>query len=185
MTTTPPRAADSDVARELGYEVDAAADGEEALTRAAAFQPAVVITDLVMPRLDGMGLLQRLRGDTPSTTVIILTAHGTIETAVSAVKDGAFDYLTKPVDLSRLRLLIEKAIERWEALSEVTLLRRRFGHRGVKRVGRSPAMQEVYWLTSWLRASTPAPSPHPGESGTGRSWWRTRTRSPRPGPFVP
>jgi DNA-binding NtrC family response regulator len=171
-----------------GYEVELAADGEEALSCAAAFQPAVVISDLVMPRLDGMGLLLRLRCEAPSTTVIILTAHGTIETAVSAVKDGAFDYLTKPVDLARLRLLIEKAIERWEALSEVTLLRRRVQDIwGMGRlVGRSPAMQEIYRLIE-LAAPTTAPVLIWGESGTGKELVaRTlHARSPRSrGPFV-
>jgi DNA-binding NtrC family response regulator len=171
-----------------GYEVELAADGDEALARAGTFHPAVVITDLVMPRLDGMELLHRLRRDAPSTTVIILTAHGTIETAVSAVKDGAFDYLTKPVDLARLRLLIEKALERWEALSEVTLLRRRVQDIwGMGRlVGKSPAMQEIYRLIE-LAGPTTAPVLIWGESGTGKELVaRTlHTRSPRGrGPFV-
>ncbi len=117
-----------------------------------------------------------------------MTAHGTIETAVSAVKDGAYDYLTKPVDLGRLRLLIEKALERWEALSEVTLLRRRVQEIwGLGRlVGKSAAMQEIYRLIE-LAGPTTAPVLIWGESGTGKELVaRTlHDRSARAaGPFV-
>ncbi len=171
-----------------GYEIESAAEGEEALKRAMAFQPAVVVTDLVMPRLDGMGLLQALRQEVPTASVIILTAHGTIDTAVSAVKDGAYDYLTKPVELARLRLLIGKALERWQAVQEVTLLRRRVQELwGLGRlVGKSAAMQEVYRLIE-LAGPTPAPVLIWGESGTGKEMVaRTlHERSPRAaGPFV-
>jgi len=171
-----------------GYEIETAAEGEEALKRAMAFQPAVVVTDLVMPRLDGMGLLQALRQEVPTASVIILTAHGTIDTAVSAVKDGAYDYLTKPVELARLRLLIGKALERWQAVQEVTLLRRRVKELwGLGRlVGKSAAMQEVYHLIE-LAGPTPAPVLIWGESGTGKEMVaRTlHERSPRAaGPFV-
>ena len=171
-----------------GYEVESASDGEEALAKADSFHPSVVVTDLVMPRLDGMDLLHALRRDAPSTTVIILTAHGTIETAVNAVKDGAYDYLTKPVDLARLRLLIDKALERWEALNEVTLLRRRVQDIwGLGRlVGKSAAMQEIFRLID-LAGPTAAPVLICGESGTGKELVaRTlHERSPRAaGPFL-
>jgi DNA-binding NtrC family response regulator len=171
-----------------GYEIETAPDGEAALARAIAFQPAVVVTDLVMPKLDGMGLLQALRQEVPVASVIILTAHGTIETAVSAVKDGAYDYLTKPVELARLRLLIGKALERWEAVQEVALLRRRVQELwGLGRlVGKSPAMQEIYRLID-LAGPTAAPVLIWGESGTGKEMVaRTlHERSPRArGPFV-
>ena len=129
-----------------GYEVDDAGDGEEALAKAIEENPAVVITDLVMPKMDGLGLLKALQAELPFTMVIILTAHGTIETAVGATKDGAYDYLTKPVDVARLRLLVEKAIEKGEALREVNVLRRRvkavWGHGRL--VGTSKAMQAVF-----------------------------------------
>jgi DNA-binding NtrC family response regulator len=171
-----------------GYEIETAPDGEEALAKALGFQPAVVVTDLVMPRLDGMGLLQALRHEVPAASVIILTAHGTIETAVSAVKDGAYDYLTKPVELDRLRLLIGKALERWEAAQEVALLRRRVQELwGLGRlVGKSPAMQEIYRLID-LAGPTAAPVLIHGESGTGKEMVaRTlHESSPRArGPFV-
>ena len=152
-----------------GYEVEEASDGEEALQRAVAFLPAVVVADLVMPKLDGLGLLKAIQEELPFATVIILTGHGTIETAVDAMKHGAYDYATKPVDVPRLRILIQRALEKGEAVREVTLLRRRlkkvwgFG----KLVGKSKAMQEVYRLID-LAAPTSAPVLISGESGTGK-----------------
>ena len=107
-----------------GYDVAEAADGQEALEKAAKFLPRVVVADVLMPRLDGLGLLNALRADFPFLTVILLTGHATVETAVTAMKQGAYDYLTKPVDLPGLRILIEKALEKGEALREVTVLRR-------------------------------------------------------------
>ncbi|MCH7897101.1 MAG: sigma-54-dependent Fis family transcriptional regulator [candidate division NC10 bacterium] len=152
-----------------GYDVEEASDGEEALQKAVAFLPAVVVADLVMPKLDGLGLLKAVQEELPFATVIILTGHGTIETAVSAMKDGAYDYLTKPVDVPRLKILIQRALEKGEALREVTLLRRRlkevWGYG--KLVGKGKAMQEVYRLID-LAAPTAAPVLISGESGTGK-----------------
>src|SRR5262249_17878537 len=108
-----------------GYEVEEASNGKEAIRKATNFRPDVVITDLVMPEGDGMELLKALQSEVAFATVILLTGHGTIETAVSAVKQGAYDYLTKPVDVARLKVLIEKALEKGATLREVTLLRRR------------------------------------------------------------
>jgi DNA-binding NtrC family response regulator len=152
-----------------GYEVEDAGDGDEALAKAIEHNPAVVITDLVMPKRDGLGLLKALQAELPFTMVIILTAHGTIETAVGATKDGAYDYLTKPVDVARLRLLVEKAIEKGEALREVNVLRRRvkavWGHGRL--VGTSKAMQAVFRQID-LAGPTSAPVLIAGESGTGK-----------------
>ena len=171
-----------------GYEVEDAGDGDEALAKAIEHNPAVVITDLVMPKRDGLGLLKALQAELPFTMVIIVTAHGTIETAVGATKEGAYDYLTKPVDVGRLRLLVEKAIEKGEALREVNVLRRRvkavWGHGRL--VGTSKAMQGVFRQID-LAAPTAAPVLIAGESGTGKEL-AARTLhelSPRSqGPFV-
>src|SRR5215470_7217523 len=81
----------------LGYEVEQSADGEEAIERARVFRPAVVIADLVMAGLDGLGVLKAVRSELPTVAVILLTGHGSVETAVAAMKEGAYDYLTKPV----------------------------------------------------------------------------------------
>ncbi len=174
--------------RNAGYEVEEAADGQEALEKASTFLPAVVITDLVMPRLDGLALLSALQEAQPWASVIILTGHGSIETAVTAMKQGAYDYLSKPVDVPRLRLLVEKALERGATAREVAALRRQL--RAVwgsgSLIGASRAMQEVYRLID-LAAPTTAPVLIVGESGTGKELVARRLHelSPRSGgPFV-
>jgi DNA-binding NtrC family response regulator len=172
-----------------GYEVEAASNGKEALDTAISFRPDVVITDLVMPQGDGMELLKSLQKELAFSAVIVLTGHGTIETAVAAMKEGAYDYLTKPVDVSRLRVMIEKALEKGATLREVTLLRRRLKDvRGLgKLVGTSAAMQEVYRLVE-LVAPTTASVLILGESGTGKELVAESCHalSPRSqGPFVP
>ena len=171
-----------------GYEVEEAADGQDALEKAAKFLPRVVVADVRMPRLDGLGLLNALRADFPFATVILLTGHAAVETAVAAMKQGAYDYLTKPVDTARLRILIEKALEKAEALREVTVLRRQLqtfsitGHL----VGKSRIMQEIYQLVDQA-APTSAPVLIAGESGTGKELVARSLHelSPRrDGPFV-
>ena len=152
-----------------GYEVAEAADGSEALGRAVAFRPSLIVTDLVMPGMDGLALLKALRVELPASTVIVLTGHATIETAVAAMRDGAYDYLTKPVDLRRLRALVDKALEQSEVLREVTLLRRQLdGTQAMGTlIGASAPMQEIY-KTIGQAATTSAPVLISGESGTGK-----------------
>jgi len=93
-----------------GYQVVTAADGHEALEILRKEKIAVVATDLKMPRLDGMGLLDRIMKDDPALPVIILTAYGTVANAVDALKKGAFDYLTKPFEQDELKTVILKAV---------------------------------------------------------------------------
>ena len=96
-----------------GYAVDAAADGREALEKIAANRPAIVLTDMIMPNLGGMDLLRALKqNDDTDITVVLLTAQGSVETAVQAIKQGAYDYLTKPVDPQRLRIVLEQVAAR-------------------------------------------------------------------------
>jgi DNA-binding NtrC family response regulator len=171
-----------------GYGVEEAVDGEQALVKAQSLMPSVVVTDLVMPKLDGLALLKALQADLPFATVILLTGQGSIDTAVAAMKEGAYDFLTKPVDVARLKMLIPKAAEKAEAIREVALLRRRVKQVwGVgKLVGTSAAMQEVYRLIE-MAAPTPAPVLVTGESGTGKELVARTLHelSPRAqGPFV-
>ncbi len=171
-----------------GYAVEEAADGEDALEKARAILPSVVITDLVMPKLDGLALLRALQEELLFATVIVVTGQGSIDAAVAAMKEGAYDFLTKPVDLARLKMLVPKAAEKAEAVREVALLRRRVKQVwGVgKLVGTTAAMQGVYRLIE-LAAPTPAPVLITGESGTGKELVARTLHelSPRVrGPFV-
>ena len=98
--------------RSWGFAAESAADGEEALAKVTTFRPAIVISDLVMPRMDGLTLLRTLRAQGTDVTTLLLTAQGTVETAVEAMKEGAYDYLTKPVDIQRMKILLDKIVDR-------------------------------------------------------------------------
>jgi DNA-binding NtrC family response regulator len=152
-----------------GYEVGTAADGEEALARAAEAPPAVVVSDLVMPRLDGLGLLAALRRDHPGTEVLVLTGQGSIATAVEAMKGGAYHYLGKPVDPAELRVLLGRALERSATGRELERLRRELRQRGAfgRLVAGAPGMLEVTRQLA-LVAPTDATVLVVGESGTGK-----------------
>jgi DNA-binding NtrC family response regulator len=152
-----------------GYEVQEAVDGKDALERAPGFRPHVVVADMVMPVIDGIGLLKPLAAAVPEAAVILLTAHGSIETAVSAMREGAYDYMTKPVDPRRLRVLVEKAVEKVQVNREVTVLRRQLKEtRGLgPLLGVSPGMQDIYRLIE-MAAPSPAPVLILGETGTGK-----------------
>ena len=125
------------------FKAESAEDGEKALAVIPEFEPDVVITDLFMPRMDGMELLRKIREDYPDLLVILLTAQATIDTAVEAIKIGAYDYLEKPVDPARLQILLDKCLEREKTLKEVLLLKSQLKHYGSfgEMVGNSPQMQ--------------------------------------------
>jgi len=152
-----------------GYEVAAAADGEEALEKASEFRPALVITDLVMPKMDGLALLQALKDDTASPSLIILTGQGTIETAVEAMREGAYDYITKPFKLDEVNLIIQNALERKRLRDENQYLRKQLEtqHRFENIVGKSARMVEVFDTIRKI-ADSPSTAMITGESGTGK-----------------
>jgi DNA-binding NtrC family response regulator len=158
-----------ELVRTWGFLAESAADGEEALARVTSFRPAIVVTDLVMPRMDGLQLLRTLRAQASNASVVILTAQGSVETAVEAIKEGAYDYLTKPVDPQRLKILLEKIVERLETLREVKTLRRQLRDQGSfgRLIGNSPAMRKVYQVVEQA-APTNASVLISGESGTGK-----------------
>jgi DNA-binding NtrC family response regulator len=171
-----------------GYEAMAAADGQEALQRSAGWTPDLVIADLVMPGLDGMGLLGKMKRDFPSTAVVLLTGQGSIDSAVRAIKEGAYDYLTKPVDPTRLQLVVDRALERTETTREVQLLRRQLRQRGAfgRLVGSSGVMHEVMRQVE-VAAPTDATLLIAGESGTGKELVARTVHALSPrrkGPFV-
>src|SRR3954452_5908005 len=159
----------TELVRTWGFTTDAAADGEEALQRITTFRPAIIISDLVMPRMGGLELLRALKEDGGAYTVVILTAQGTVETAVEAIKEGAYDYLTKPIEPQRLKILLEKIVERHETLREVKVLRRQLREHGTfgRMIGSSPQMRKVYQVIE-QSAPTAASVLIWGESGTGK-----------------
>ncbi|MCI0658922.1 MAG: sigma-54 dependent transcriptional regulator, partial [Acidobacteria bacterium] len=157
------------ILREDGYQVSLAADGEEALRLVAAEQPDVLLTDLKMPGMDGQELLSRVRQGYPEVAVVIMTAHGTIRSAVEALRQGAEDYLTKPVDVEEVEYLLDQVLKRRKLLSETRLLRERLDekYRFENIIGRGPEMLEVFRLVEQV-APTQASVLITGESGTGK-----------------
>ena len=154
-----------------GYAVDTAEDGVRALERAAEAPPDVVVTDLNMPRMDGMALLQRLREQDRSLPVIVATSDQDVGSGVTAMRAGAEDYLTKPIDFDALLVAIERALERRDVRVEAENLRRQLrerdaeGLRGL--IGTGTAMQKVYRVARQV-ANARATVLITGESGTGK-----------------
>jgi DNA-binding NtrC family response regulator len=136
----------TELVRTWGFTAASASDGQEALERITEFRPTIIISDLVMPRMGGLDLLRALATDGGDYTIVILTAQGTVETAVEAIKEGAYDYLTKPIEPQRLKILLDKIVERQDTLREVKVLRKQLRDQGSfgQMVGSSSQMRKVY-----------------------------------------
>jgi DNA-binding NtrC family response regulator len=159
----------AELLRAWGYEAETAADGTEALEKVAIFGPAVVLSDLRMPRMTGMELLQQMHETQPGIGFIMLTGQGTIEEAVEATKLGAFNFLEKPLDPKRLQVELRNCLERSEKERQLEIAHRRLRDLGVLGglVGRSKQMQEVMLLIAQVAPSR-ASVLIAGESGTGK-----------------
>jgi DNA-binding NtrC family response regulator len=171
-----------------GYSVEEAADAYEARRRLQAYRYLVVLTDLRLPAGDGFDVLKAAREADAECPVLVMTAFGTVEEAVRAMKEGAVDFLTKPVDTDHLLLLMDRAIDRRRVLTELVLLKedhqRRFGLPKV--LGDDPALRETM-LAIQKAAGTDATVLILGESGTGKELMSRALHqlSPRAaGPFV-
>lgn len=156
---------------EASHVVEVAGDAESALPLLTSLRPDVVITDVRLPGMDGITLLKRIRAFDPGISVVMMTAHGSIEGAVEAVKLGAFDYLKKPVDLEELKLAADRAQEASALREELSYYRKRAGREEGfgDIIGESKAMQAVLDQARQIAAldETP-PVLITGETGTGK-----------------
>ncbi len=171
-----------------GYRVFGAGTGAEALRHLEETPVDLVITDLRMPEMGGVEFLRRLKNKWSDTEVVVMTAFGSIDTAVEAMRLGAYDYLTKPIDRERFGVVVEKALERRTLTSENKQLRDRLETRTRfdQMVGESGAMQQVYSLVEMV-ADSDVTVLLTGESGTGKELVARAIhhKSPRAdGPFI-
>jgi DNA-binding NtrC family response regulator len=182
------RTALAELLRDEGYAVETAADGFKALPKLEELAPDVVVTDLKMPGLNGLELMQKLRERDPEAVVIVMTAFGAVDSAVQAMKQGAADYLTKPVNVDELSLVLKRELERKRLRAEAGQLRERLSERRriSNIIGASAPMQQVFDTVLQIAPSR-ASVLITGESGTGKELIAAaiHEHSPRAkGPFV-
>jgi DNA-binding NtrC family response regulator len=163
------RAALSEILRDEGYATETAADGFKALGKLEEFSPDVILTDLKMPGLDGIAFMEKAKAAAPGAVFVVMTAFGTIGSAVAAVKKGAENYLTKPLEFEALSAVVERAMEKARLLQETRHLRDRLRERNVfgHIVSDDPKMQAVLELVAQVGPSK-ASVLITGESGTGK-----------------
>jgi len=171
-----------------GHEIETVPDGPAALERVKAGRWSILLVDLKMPGMDGLQVLEQVKKLQPEAAVVIMTAYATVDTAVTAIKLGAYDYLVKPFDPEELSLMIQKIVSQQRLVRENEVLRkalkREYGFHDV--ISKSPAMQRVFEL-----AKVAAPSSSTvlvlGESGTGKEVLARaihRESARKDGPFV-
>jgi two-component system response regulator AtoC len=151
------------------YRITACASGQEALQILAGEQFDIVITDLFLPDITGIDILTKAKALFPTLEVILITGHASAETAVRAMKEGAFDYITKPLNFEELRMILAKAVEKQRLLSENVYLKKQLRDKYEFRniIGSSPAMQKVFSRISKV-IKTDSTILILGESGTGK-----------------
>jgi DNA-binding NtrC family response regulator len=151
-----------------GYEVDEATDGLECVSKVQKEKFDVVITDIKMPKMDGIEALERLQILSPETPVIMVSGHGTIDTAVEAVKKGAFDFISKPPDLNRMLITVRNAIERADLVNTTQVLRKQVkSSKGVNMIGESAPILEIKRMLEKV-APTDSRVLITGQNGTGK-----------------
>ena len=141
----------------FGYQVTTAADGKEALGRLANAPASAIMTDLVMPRMDGVALLKELAARGDRTPAVVLTAFGSVDQAISFVHDlGAFWFLEKPVQPGVVRTLLERAVQQNRLLKEAERLNSELSYHGMlgELIGSSPVMKEVFSLIRQVAPTT-------------------------------
>lgn len=149
-----------------GYKVDEAADGTEGLKMFREKPYDVVLCDIKMPKMDGLEFLEKAKEANPDIPVVMVSGHGNIDTAVDAVKRGAFDYISKPPDLNRLLITIRNAMEKTSLVAETKILRKKVT-RTRDMIGNSPAIRKI-WDTIEKVAHTDARVLITGDNGVGK-----------------
>ena len=182
------RTALAELLREEGFDVETAADAFKALGKHEAFAPHVVVTDLKMPGMDGIELVKKLRAADDPPAVVVMTAFGAVDSAVDAMRAGAEEYLTKPLNFDELLVVLDKVLANQAMRRETVQLRKRVRDRVApgNMVGSSPPMQRVFEIVDQVAPSR-ATVLITGESGTGKELVANaiHQRSPRAnGPFI-
>lgn len=173
----------------LDYDVSVAADGKEALTLLKTENPDIILSDLKMPEMDGLTLLHEIKRTKPDTALIMLTAYGTVENAVQAMKAGAYHYLTKPINFEELELVLKKALRQKALEHENMSLRQELlqeRHESGKIIGESEAIKQAIALAKQIAKSDSSVLIQ-GESGTGKELFAhlIHSESPRANqPFI-
>ena len=159
----------SSLLRREGYDIHAAASGETALERLAEHSYDLILTDLFLPGLSGLDVLKKVKATSPQTSVILITGNATAETAVEAMKQGAFDYILKPFNIERLKVQAAKAIEKGRLVAENVYLRQQLTNRYNfdNIIGTSRPMQQVFSMLDKV-VNTDSTILILGESGTGK-----------------
>jgi two-component system NtrC family response regulator len=154
---------------DMGYSVSAAANGDEAFADIERDAPALILTDLKMPEVSGMDLLDRVRSEWPEIPVVIITAFATVQSAVQAMRAGAYDYLTKPIDFDELAVVVSRALEHYRLIAEVRTLRasldRKYGFESI--IGHSEALLSLLDIAARAAQSDSTILIH-AETGTGK-----------------
>jgi DNA-binding NtrC family response regulator len=182
------RTALAELLRDEGYDVETAADAFKALGKYESFAPEVVVTDLKMPGMDGIELVKKIRGAEDPAAVIVMTAFGAVASAVEAMRAGAAEYLTKPLNFDELLVVLGKVFQQQALHREARQLRQRLRDRVAPNniIGQSPPMQQVFEIVDQVAPSR-ATVLISGESGTGKELVANalHQRSPRAaGPFI-
>jgi two-component system, NtrC family, nitrogen regulation response regulator NtrX len=168
-----------------GYKIDEAADGEEGLRKFSQKNYDIVLCDIKMPKLDGIEFLEKAREINHDIPVIMISGHGNIDTAVDAVKKGAFDYISKPPDLNRLLITLRNATDRTKLSAETKVLKRKV-NKTIEMVGESPAISKIKHTIEKV-APTDARVLITGENGVGKELvarWIHEKSNRNTGPLV-
>jgi len=172
-----------------GFDITTESSGLKAIERVRKDHYSVVFTDLIMPEISGMELLKQIKAASPATEVIVVSGYGTIESAIEAMKLGSYDFLQKPINFDRFRILIERIIEKQALKEENQLIRSRLkeGYKFDELVGMSAKMQKIYALIDKISFGSPTVLIE-GESGTGKELTANvihNNSERKNGPFIP